>query len=158
MSRTRALAASTAFLVMPAIVAGLVPWLLDRWHTRMFFTVPALRIAGDLAIAFGVAVLLDSFRRFAVEGLGTPAPIAPTKTLVVTGFYRYVRNPMYVALIAIVLGQALLFEDWVLAVYALAIWIVTNAFVTYYEEPKLRRTYGVAYEAYCAHVPRWFPR
>lgn len=122
-----------------------------------FLGVGAFRILGELLVTLGAAVLLDSFLRFAIEGLGTPAPIAPTKTLVVRGFYRYVRNPMYLALIAIVIGQALLFGSLGLVAYALIIGIVTHAFVVLYEEPTLRKTYGKQYEIYCTRVSRWLP-
>jgi protein-S-isoprenylcysteine O-methyltransferase Ste14 len=78
--------------------------------------------------------------------------------LVVTGLYRYVRNPMYVAVIGIILGQALLFADRRLLLYAALFWLACHAFVVAYEEPTLRRTFGVPYAAFCAHVPRWIPR
>jgi protein-S-isoprenylcysteine O-methyltransferase Ste14 len=115
-------------------------------------------MAGGALISAGLIVLVDSFRRFAIEGLGTPAPVLPTKHLVVTGWYRHVRNPMYVAVIALILGQALLFTDWRLLAYAAAVWLGFHAFVTQYEEPALRETFGEDYEVYCRGVSRWSPR
>jgi protein-S-isoprenylcysteine O-methyltransferase Ste14 len=109
-------------------------------------------------MAAGLAVLLESFTRFALQGVGTPAPVFPTRHLVVQGAYRYVRNPMYVAVTSLVLGQALLLGDTHLLVYAVFPWLAAHVFVLTYEEPTLRRTFGAEYETYCAHVPRWIPR
>ena len=106
----------------------------------------------------GVPGLVDSFARFALQGLGTPAPIAPTRNLVVTGLYRYVRNPIYVAVVAIVLGQAVLLGDWRLIVYGALFWLAFHLFVVAYEEPTLEQTFGEEYEAFRANVPRWIPR
>ncbi|MDP9219457.1 MAG: isoprenylcysteine carboxylmethyltransferase family protein, partial [Actinomycetota bacterium] len=89
---------------------------------------------------------------------GTPAPVAPTERLVVGGDYRYVRNPMYVAVVAIVLGQALVFGSVALLGYAVAIWLFMASFVRWYEEPMLRRTYGADYARYCDAVRAWWPR
>ncbi len=114
--------------------------------------------AGVGLIAAGLIVLIDSFRRFAMEGIGTPAPVLPTKHLVVSGWYRHVRNPMYVAVAALIVGQALLFADVRLLVYAAMIWLGFHVFVTQYEEPTLRQTFGEDYEVYCRAVGRWWPR
>ena len=119
---------------------------------------PALRVVGVLLIAGGLPVLLDSFRRFAVEGLGTPAPVAPPQHLVVSGWYQYVRNPIYVAVVALVLGQGLFFGSVRVLEYGLATWLVTHVFVLIYEEPTLRRKFGEGYETYCRNVRRWWPR
>ena len=90
-------------------------------------------------------------------GLGTPAPISPTRTLVVSGFYRYVRNPMYVAVTALIFGQAILFASWGVALYGVVI-AAFHTFVRTYEEPTLRGAYGEQDVAYCAATPRWIPR
>jgi protein-S-isoprenylcysteine O-methyltransferase Ste14 len=111
-----------------------------------------------LVIAAAVPIVLESFARFALQGVGTPAPVFPTQRLVVSGFYRYVRNPMYVAVVSIVLGQALVFGDVRVLAYGVVAWLVTHLFVLFYEEPTLRRTFGVEYENYCKHVRRWVPR
>jgi protein-S-isoprenylcysteine O-methyltransferase Ste14 len=156
-TRARAILGSGAFLVAPATIAALIPWLLTGWHMRVIAGALAQETIGGILVLCGLVMLLDSFVRFVLDGLGTPAPIAPTQTLVIRGFYRYVRNPMYFALIAMVAGQAILFGSWVLLGYALVIWTMTHAFVVLYEEPRLRRRFGSQYEAYCAKVPRWLP-
>ena len=109
-------------------------------------------------IAAGLPVLLDSFTRFALQGLGTPAPILPTRHLVVTGLYQYVRNPMYVAVVALILGQGLFFGSLGVLQYGIAVWAGFYLFVLIYEEPTLRSSYGLEYEDFCANVPRWIPR
>ena len=109
-------------------------------------------------ILAGVPGLIDAFVRFALQGLGTPAPIAPPRNLVVTGLYRYVRNPIYVALVSIVLGQAVLMGDWRLIVYGALLWLSFHAVVVVSEEPALEGTFGKEYEAFRAAVPRWIPR
>ena len=122
MRKARAAVGSLVFLVLaPGVVAGLVPWLLTGWHVRLPLphSTP-LRVGGLILIAAGVVVLLQAFVRFVVEGLGTPAPVAPTDHLVVGGLYRYVRNPMYLAVAAIIVGQALALGQPVLLLYAAA--------------------------------------
>ena len=118
----------------------------------------SLRWTGLLLIAAGLIVILEAFARFAWDGLGTPAPVAPTRTLVVSGFYRFVRNPMYLAVTAMILGQAVLFASSGVALYGVVIAAAFLAFVRLYEEPTLREAYGEAYIAYCAATPRWIPR
>jgi len=103
-------------------------------------------------------VLLDSFVRFAIDGLGTPAPVFPTQSLVVTGWYRYVRNPMYVAVVAVIVGQGLLFGNTRVLVYGVVVWLAFHLFVIAYEEPTLRATFGAEYEAFCRQVSRWIPQ
>ncbi len=161
--RRRRLAAvfgTAAFLFLaPGIVAGLIPWWISRWHLHAPFPgFTFLRVMGALFIAAGLPVLLESFGRFALQGIGTPAPVFPTERLVVQGFYRYVRNPIYVAVVSLILGQALLLGDISVFVYALFAWLMTHPFVTTYEEPTLRKSFGIQYETFCAHVPRWIPR
>ena len=156
---TAVLGSALFFVVAPVMVAGVIPWLITHWQFRPpFLAVEATRLAGVAFIIAGVPGLLDSFARFALEGLGTPAPIAPTRNLVVSGLYRYVRNPMYVAIVAVILGQAVLFADWRLFGYGALIWLAFQIFVLAYEEPTLRRSYGAEYERYRANVPRWLPR
>jgi protein-S-isoprenylcysteine O-methyltransferase Ste14 len=160
MRRVLAILGSAIFLVVaPGIVAVYVPWLICRWHfaALSLWTWP-LRVAGFLLLVLTLPVLLDSFVRFALQGLGTPAPIFPTRHLVVSGFYRYVRNPMYVAVVALILGQGLLFGSIRVLGYGVAVWVGFSLFVLIYEEPLLRRTYGPEYEEFCWHVPRWIPR
>ena len=158
--RVFAVLGSAVFLVMaPGTVAGLVPWWISGWRVQApLLGVPAIRIAGVALIGAGLPVLLDAFRRFALEGLGTPAPVFPTRHLVVRGFYRYVRNPMYVALVALIVGQGLVLGSAPLLGYAALLWLAFHGFVLLYEEPTLRATFGAEYDAFCADVPRWVPR
>jgi protein-S-isoprenylcysteine O-methyltransferase Ste14 len=118
----------------------------------------ALEVVGWILLAAGVAVLLYAFALFVVQGLGTPAPVAPTENLVVGGLYRYVRNPMYLAVGATIVGQALVLGRPVLLLWAAAFGLAVAAFVRWYEEPALRRQFGDQYEAYRAAVPGWWPR
>ena len=141
------------------MLAGLIPWWLARWEMRpAFFGFEPIRAIGIALIVTGVAGLIDSFTRFVLDGLGTPAPIAPTQKLVVTGLYRYVRNPMYVSVLAIIFGQAFLFGDLRLILLGALAWIATHVFVVGYEERRLEREFGPSYETYRSNVPRWIPR
>jgi len=160
MRRILATLGSAIFLVIaPGIVAGYVPWRICGWHLGApLLATSAFRIVGVLLIVAGLPVLLDSFARFALQGLGTPAPIFPTRHLVVNGLYRYVRNPMYVAVVSLVVGQGLFFGNVRVLEYGIAVWAAFYLFVLIYEEPTLRNTYGPEYEQFCAHVPRWIPR
>lgn len=160
MRKRAAILGSTLFFVAaPFLLAGLVPWWLTGWQLRpAFFAIGPIRLVGAALILAGIPVLIDSFARFALQGLGTPAPVAPTQHLVVTGPYRHVRNPMYVAVIAIILGQALLFADVRLLAFGAAFWLTCHLFVLAYEEPTLHRTFGAEYEVFRSHVPRWIPR
>jgi protein-S-isoprenylcysteine O-methyltransferase Ste14 len=158
--RTFALLGTALFLILaPGCVAGLLPWWISRWQFRAPFAGYApLRAIGAVFIAVGTYVILDSFARFALQGLGTPAPVFPTRHLVVKGFYRYVRNPMYVAVGVVILGQALLFGDIRVFEYALFFWFLAHLFVLVYEEPTLRKTFDAEYDIFRANVPRWIPR
>jgi len=156
-SRSVAAAGSAVFLALaPGVVAGLIPWLLTGWQMEAAPVV--VRIAGGLLIAVGFAYLLRAFARFVVEGLGTPAPIAPPERLVVGGVYRYVRNPMYLAVGGTIVGQALLLGQSVLLAYAAAVGAVFIGFVRLYEEPTLSEQFGDSYDEYRRAVPRWLPR
>src|SRR5262245_54697416 len=116
------------------------------------------RIVGGIVLAIGVVGLVECFGRFALKGHGTPAPIAPPENLVVSGLYRHVRNPIYVALVCAIVGQALLFGSVMLLEYAGVVWLLFHVFVLGYEEPTLRQQFGSSYAAYQANVPRWWPR
>ena len=147
------------FWIAPASVAGWIPWLLTRWQVQApLFGIPAIRWLGVALIAVGAISVIECFWRFAVVGLGTPAPVAPTEHLVVSGLYQYVRNPMYLGLLTAIVGQALLFGSMGLLWYAILVWLAFFAFVVSVEEPSLQRRFGSQYEAYRAHVRRWWPR
>lgn len=151
---------SAVFLVIaPGFIAGLVPWWISHWRLEApFFGMRLFRLAGGALILMGVAGLLDSFVRFAVQGLGTPAPVFPTRRLVITGLYRYVRNPMYVAVVSTILGQGLVVGNLTLLEYGGLVWLLFHLFVLVYEEPTLRASFGSEYKIFCAEVPRWIPR
>jgi len=147
------------FCLAPGLVAGIVPGTLASWHIKpAFLGLSVVRVVGVVLIVGGGLGLLDCFARFALQGRGTPAPIAPTATLVVSGQYRYVRNPMYVAVVAAILGQALLFGSIRVLGYAVLVWCAFHLFVLAYEEPTLHGQFGEAYAAYQVGVRRWWPR
>ncbi|MDQ6436485.1 isoprenylcysteine carboxylmethyltransferase family protein [Mesorhizobium sp. LHD-90] len=146
------------FLCAPCVVAGLIPFLLTDRYRMPVSTQPAFVIVAALLVAAGLALLVHAFVRFVVEGLGTPAPVAPTARLVVGGAYRHVRNPMYLAVLSIILGQALLFGSFSVAVYAVVVAAAVVSFVHYYEEPVLAKRHGAEYETYRRAVPGWLPR
>ena len=157
MTRLRAGAGTAVFLVLaPGVVAGLVPWVLTGWRSAG----PPLWLeaVGWLLVGAGIATVFEAFARFVVEGIGTPAPAAPTEKLVVGGLYRYVRNPMYLAVAAVIVGQAAVLGRPVLVVYAVAFGVAVWAFVHWYEEPTLERRFGTAYAEYQSTVPGWWPR
>ena len=158
--RVLAIVGSAAFLVLaPGFVAGMVPWWISHWRVQTaLLGLPVVRLAGGALLALGVTGLLDSFSRFAIQGIGTPAPVFPTRNLVVTGLYRYVRNPMYLAVVCAILGQGLILGNIQLLEYGGAVWILFHLFVLIYEEPTLRATFGSEYTTFCAEVPRWIPR
>lgn len=141
----------------PGVVAGVIPWLLTGWEVDSALWMP-LRIAGGVILAISVGVLLHAFARFVVDGIGTPAPVAPTERLVIGGLYRYVRNPMYLAVVGAIAGQALLLGQFKLLLYAGVMQLVFVAFVHWYEEPTLRKQFGNDYDDYRQAVPGWIPR
>jgi protein-S-isoprenylcysteine O-methyltransferase Ste14 len=158
--RVASLAGSALFLlVAPGTVAVYIPWLIGRWRFAAELGASAvLRGAGLALIILGAAALLECFLRFAWRGVGTPAPILPTRHLVVSGLYRHGRNPMYVAVSALIFGQALYFGDTALAAYGACIWAAFHLFVLLYEEPALGRQFPREYRDYRSAVPRWLPR
>ena len=160
MRRARSVVGTVLFLLLaPGTVAGLAPWWISGWK----FEPPLLGIAwtrwlGVALIVAGVPALLDSFARFALQGLGTPAPVLPTNRLVVTGLYRHVRNPMYLGVVTVVLGQGLLIGSARVLGYGVWLWLIFHLFVLGYEEPTLERSFGTEYDRFCRNVPRWIPR
>jgi len=158
--RTAAAAAGSTlfFALAPGVVAGLVPWLLTGWDTADPAWPWPVRVIGAVLLAGCAVVLVQAFVRFVREGRGTPAPVGPTERLVVGGLYRHVRNPMYVAVVGAIVGQALLLGRPVLLVYAALAGAGMALFVRGYEEPLLAARYGEQYRAYRRAVPGWLPR
>jgi protein-S-isoprenylcysteine O-methyltransferase Ste14 len=146
-------------VVVPGSVAGLIPWTITGWQVYDS-TLRALPLwtLGWVMIVAGASVLLYAFLTFVMEGIGTPAPVAPTAHLVVGGLYRFIRNPMYVAVVAAVIGQAFALGQASLFWYGLMVALLQAAFVHLYEEPDLRNRYGTEYDRYRVNVPAWYPR
>jgi protein-S-isoprenylcysteine O-methyltransferase Ste14 len=144
---------SALFLIIaPGIVAGFIPWWISKWNVQApFLGFVPLRALGALLLVVSVLVLLESFARFALQGVGTPAPVFPTRHLVVNGLYRYVRNPMYLAVVSIIFGQAMILGSVSLLAYGVLVWLTLHLFVLAYEEPTLRKTFGTEYDAFCAN-------
>jgi protein-S-isoprenylcysteine O-methyltransferase Ste14 len=147
------------FVLAPGTVAGFVPWWISGWRfeNSAIGWLP-LQVMGGVLVAAGILVLLDSFARFAVKGHGTPAPVFPTRHLVISGLYRYVRNPMYVAVVSVIVGQGLMLGNTRLLEYGALVGLGFHMFVVLYEEPTLRATFGPEYAAFCRGVSRWIPR
>ncbi len=144
-------------IVVPGTVAGYIPWRL-RNDTNV-----RINGAGEwsavVIIAVGVAIYIyTAFWGFALLGGGTPAPIAPTQTLVVKGLHRYVRNPMYIGVALVIAGQAWLFRSEHIAIYSILMLLTAHTFVILYEEPTLKKQFGEEYDHYRARVPRWIPK
>jgi protein-S-isoprenylcysteine O-methyltransferase Ste14 len=152
-----ALYTTVFFVLAPGSTAGLVPWLITRWDRPAGGLGPADVVGVAMLVAGGVMVVA-CFVRFVTEGRGTPAPLAPTETLVVGGLYRYVRNPMYVAVASMIAGQALLFRSAGVGIWLVVFLIAVVGFVKGYEEPRLAQQFGESYERYRRAVPGWWPR
>lgn len=142
-------------VVMPGTFAGLLPVLIVR--DRAVACGATLVLACGL-FALGLVLYLRSAWDFAAFGSGTPAPIDAPKRLVTRGFYRYTRNPMYVASLTVVIGWATLFGAAVLVAYAILLFVVFSLFIRLYEEPRLAREFGEEYATYVSRVGRWLPR
>ena len=142
-----------AAVVFPGTVTVAIPWLILQGggqHTPHWI--------GLALVAAGATTLFRCIREFAVSGRGTLAPVDPPTQLVVSGLYRYVRNPMYVAVVLILAGEAWLFWSVGLLIYAAGFFLVASLFIVFYEEPALRRTFGESYTDYTGAVPRWLPK
>ena len=150
-----ALGALVFFLIAPGTVLVFLPLLLGLWRGEPS---AAGQAVGGALVVLGVAVLIENFIRFVRQGRGTPNPLQPATRLVVSGLYRWVRNPIYLANLVALLGEALFFANAGLVVYAAVVWFAFHVAVTGFEEPALRETFGAEFESYAARVPRWIPR
>ena len=145
--------------LLPGTVTVLIPyWLISSRESGILSSHQAFRYLGLPMIAVGAAGLLWCIWEFFSEGRGTLAPIDPPKHLVVGGLYRYVRNPMYVAVVTILIGEAIFFISLPVLIEAGVFVALAHLFVTCYEEPVLRRQFGESYERYSQRVGRWIPR
>ena len=145
-------------VLFPGFFAGYVPWrFFGLRDVQVSLSDPA-RVLGVLLTSAGVVLLAACIGEFARRGRGTLSPVDPPRHLVVRGLYRYVRNPMYLSVTAIVLGEVVLTRSTALAIYW-AVWFAcVNVFVISYEEPTLRRQFGASYDEYVKRVGRWIPR
>jgi protein-S-isoprenylcysteine O-methyltransferase Ste14 len=155
--RAAAIGSALFFLVGPGLEAGVGPWLLTGFERGADWPAP-LRVLGVVLIVAGLAVVVTAFVRFASEGLGTPAPVAPAARLVVGGPYRHVRNPMYVATAAVIVGEGLVLGQPVLLVAAVVYGGALALLVRLHEEPVMAERFGASYDAYRRAVPAWIPR
>ncbi len=145
-------------ILVPGTVAGIIPWLLLQGSGNLVLRIPSIWMIGLFPLLLGVGLYLWCAGAFTFIGKGTPAPIDAPKVLVVQGLYRWVRNPMYIAVLSVVIGEAILFHSILLVEYALVLWGVFHMFVVFVEEPLLRSQFGASYETYFRTVPRWLPR
>jgi protein-S-isoprenylcysteine O-methyltransferase Ste14 len=146
------------FMLAPGTLVGWLPFWITRWRVQAPLLGTPGRVVGAAFIVTGFASLVESFARFALVGLGTPAPIASPTRLVVSGQYRHVRNPMYVAILAMLVGQSVVFGSIQLLRYAAVVWAILHIWVLFYEEPRLSAEFGASYDAYRRNVRRWWPR
>ncbi len=144
-------------LVFFAVGPGMVTFLIPMWLLRNVDTSGGILFIGAPLIVLGAALLLWSGFGFSFVGRGTPNPVDEPHELVVSGPYRWVRNPMYVGLLTIIVGEAIAFSLWLLA-YAVVLSIVSHVVVVSYEEPHLAQRFGLSYVEYKRRVPRWIPR
>jgi protein-S-isoprenylcysteine O-methyltransferase Ste14 len=144
-------------IIHPGLVAGLIPyWILGRkWSRQFSLPFHLYQYVGILIFSLGLFVLLTCIIRFASSGGGTLSPIDPTKKLVITGLYKYSRNPMYLGVTMILIGEALFFQSYHLGIYLLLIVLVFNLFILAVEEPRLKRDFADEYREYCGKVRRW---
>lgn len=144
-------------ILQPGIVAGLMPyWILgDRGNFILAQPFSGHQYLGSIAFVIGLVIMLTCIISFAVKGRGTLSPADPTKKLVISGLYRFSRNPMYIGVTMVLVGEAMFFQSANLWIYSLVVFIAFNVFIWTHEEPRLRRDFGEEYEKYCRKVRRW---
>lgn len=145
-------------ILVPGTVTGVVPWLLLQKPGGGALEIPSIWLFGLLPLLLGIGLYFWCAGAFTFFGKGTPAPIDAPKFLVREGPYQWVRNPMYIAVLSVIIGEAILFHSLLLVGYALFVWVVVHLFVVFVEEPSLRSKFGGNYETYLHTVPRWLPR
>lgn len=147
----------TIIVVMGIVTVGM-PYLLLRGSWRLPMSLGDIHWFGLALIVLGGLIYLWCAWEFTTRGNGTPAPQDPPKQVVTTGLYRYTRNPMYVGVSSVLLGEALFFQSAGLLIYAVLVSLGFHLRVLYYEEPVMRQSFGAAFDEYCRTVPRWMPR
>lgn len=145
-------------ILVPGTVAGIIPWLILQGAGGIVLLIPSFWMLGFLPLLPGVGLYLWCAGAFTLIGKGTPAPIDAPVILVNKGPYRWVRNPMYIAVLSVIIGEAILFRSFPLVEYALLVGVVVHLFVVFVEEPSLRSQFGESYITYLRTVPRWIPR
>ncbi len=144
-------------IICPGTVSMLLPWIILSRVGSGIHQWSRFQWSGMLLIGAGACILLWCIYAFATQGKGTLSPVDPARRLVVSGLYRYVRNPMYLGVTTVLLGETLLFESMPLLGYTGLVFLLFNLFIRLYEEPYLRRQFGEGYERYCEKVGRWLP-
>jgi protein-S-isoprenylcysteine O-methyltransferase Ste14 len=144
-------------VLLPGMVAGYLPWRFFGLHQAAFDLTSPVDLLAILLIAAGVVLLGTCIWEFAASGGGTLAPVDPPRQLVVRGLYRYVRNPMYLSVTTVLIGEALLVRSWQFLAYFFVWFAAVNLFVLGYEEPTLRGKFGASYDRYVGSVNRWLP-
>jgi protein-S-isoprenylcysteine O-methyltransferase Ste14 len=144
-------------LLQPGLVAGFIPWYLlkDSWKGLVYRALDWNYFLGGGLALLGCCMLFYCIWNFAVVGRGTLSPADPTTTLVISGLYRYSRNPMYIGVLLMLTGEAIFSGAAVLGYYALFVFVLFHGFIILFEEPRLRRDFGAAYIAYCQKTRRW---
>lgn len=146
-------------IFVPGTLSILVPYLLlSYWPDLLSFELSNFRFLGLIPITLGASLYFWCAWDFTFTGRGTPAPFDPPKEIVVRGPYQYVRNPMYVAVLCVLIGEAILFESAVILIFAAILFSWFHPWVIFYEETVLKRKFGESYQNYCRKVPRWIPR
>jgi protein-S-isoprenylcysteine O-methyltransferase Ste14 len=144
-------------ILQPGMVCGLIPYLIAKDHYHLAFSQPPafLQYIGIALFLAGVSITIHCIIKFAMDGRGTLSPADPTRQLVIAGLYRYSRNPMYIGVMATLLGESIFVQSSSLWLYTLLIFIAFNLFIVFWEEPRLRKDFGKSYEEYCRQVRRW---
>lgn len=144
-------------ILQPGVVAGLVPYLLLRADEQERILQPFYlpQYMGLFLFAFGFLVMMNCILNFAIHGKGTLSPADPTRKLVIAGLYKYSRNPMYVGVVSMLVGEAVFFQSERLGIYSILIFIIFHLFIVFFEEPRLKKDFGAEYEQFCTAVRRW---
>ena len=146
-------------LLLPGVFLVLVPYFLLSWFGDEFnVEIGSFRYFGALPVLLGVLIYIQCAWSFVSLGKGTPAPVDPPKELVVQGLYKHVRNPMYLGVLFLLIGEVIFFGSLLLILYTALVFLCFHVFVVVYEEPHLRARFGDSYKRYRESVPRWIPR